>query len=332
LIGRLRSMPEVENAALTSLVPYSGISSGMSVQAAGRPRGEDVAFGTRYVIGDGYFDSLRLPLLRGREFTAAEAGFDGGPRVAIINEPLARRLFPDGDALGRNIQFTANDPAEEPVLMEIVGIASGTRHELEDRSPTQQLYLPFGQAYVPDMYVHLRIDERVADPSTLIDTVRNEIRAVDAALPVLTLTTLRDFLDENFDLWLIQLPGQLFMWFGVGALFMALVGVYGVTAFLVSRRTREIGVRLALGATRARLTRQIVREGAGVTLVGVVLGLVLAAAVGELLSSMLYEVSAMDPLVFVGATVFLASAAMLACWLPVRRASRIEPTVALRYE
>jgi putative ABC transport system permease protein len=322
-------LPNVETAALTSQVPFSGVTFDISgVQRAGQANTEESVTAWQYVVSDGYFDTLRLPLLRGREFTAAEAAAGGEPRVGIIDETLALQLFDDRDAVGRQIQFPSQDGP--PRVIEIVGVAPGTRQGLGQTS--SHVYLPSSQPYRTNVYVHLRIDERVADPRTLLESIRNEIQRIDPALPVLDLTTLRDFVAEEFEIWVVRTAGRLFTWLGAAAVFMAFVGVYGVTMFLTSRRTREIGVRMALGATRERIMRQIVREGLGVTFAGVALGLVLAIAVARLLSSMLYEVSAIDPVVFIGATALLVVAATLASYLPVRRASRVHPTTALRYE
>jgi predicted lysophospholipase L1 biosynthesis ABC-type transport system permease subunit len=182
------------------------------------------------------------------------------------------------------------------------------------------------------LYVHLRVDSQMADPEALLPSVRTAIREVDPDLPILTLATLRDLFDRNPNLWIVRFGGLLFLWLGLAALALALVGIYGVTAFLISRRTREFGVRMALGASRQRLTRQILCEHSATAALGLVIGIIFAGLAGQILSSLLYEVDAADPAVFIVATAVLGAAATLAAWLPVRRASRIEPTAALRYE
>jgi len=285
-----------------------------------------------YVIGDDYFEALRLPVLQGRGFNAAEASFGAGAAVAIVDEPLASRLFPEAGALGRHLQLEGRTPGAEPIVMEVVGVVPGIRHRFNDQTPPPHLYVPFGQRYGANMHVHVRVAERVADPAALLETIRNEIRAVDPALPVLALKTMLDHRDESLFLWLVRAGGKLFSVMGILALFLALVGVYGVKAFVMARRTREIGVRMALGATGGDVLRQMVREGLTLTGAGLALGLLLAIGVGRLLSSMLYEVSAGAPLVFLGSTAVLAAAATLAAYVPARRATRIEPTVALRHE
>jgi putative ABC transport system permease protein len=185
---------------------------------------------------------------------------------------------------------------------------------------------------MPGMYLLIRVNAGVADAAALLDAIRAEIRAIDSSLPVLRMTTMREFRDANLYLWFTRFGGQLLALLGVLALFLALIGLYGVKAFLMARRTREIGVRMALGATREVLLRQMMRENLASTVAGLIVGLALAVGVGKVLESLLYEVSATDPWVFFGATAFLACAAAFATWLPVERALRVEPSVALRNE
>jgi len=331
VLERVRAVPEIADASIASLVPFSGITHDVWVQRAGAPSGESTAFGYYSVIGDDYFNALDAPMLRGRSFTAAEAASDTGPRVAIVSEPLARRLFPDADALGRQIQV-APDAGEKAVALEIVGIAPGLPAADFDPAPRQHLYVPFGQAYTPGMSMLVAARETVADPARLLDTIRNEIREVDPALPVLSLMTMREYRDKNWSLWFTRIGGQLFTLLGLVALFMAMVGLYGMIAFLMERRTREIGIRMALGATRGAVLRQVMRESMRLTAVGIALGLALALGAGQVLSSQLYGVSPADPWVLLGASSLLALAAIVAAWLPASRALRVQPSAALRHE
>jgi ABC-type antimicrobial peptide transport system permease subunit len=217
--------------------------------------------------------------------------------------------------------------------MEVVGVAAGTPGADYDPDPTSpHVYVPFGQSYLPQMHVLVAVNEQVADPEELLPTIRGEIREVDPALPMLTLTTMRGVRDGNWSLRLLDIGGRVFTLLGVLALCIALVGLYGVKAFLMSRRTHEIGVRMALGATRGDVLREMLRESLVLTAAGLVVGWALALAAGEILSSLLYEVSARDPWVFLGASACLAVAATVASWLPVRDALRVEPSTALRHE
>jgi ABC-type antimicrobial peptide transport system permease subunit len=216
--------------------------------------------------------------------------------------------------------------------MEIVGVAPGLPGSDFDSAPRQHLYVPFGQAYEAGVSLLVAVREHVADPARVLEAIRNEIRAVDASLPVLSLMTMRDYRDKNWTLWFTRIGGQLFTLLGLVALFLALVGLYGIMAFLMSRRTREIGIRMALGATRRAVLRHVMRESLLMIAIGVAVGLCLALATGQLLSSMLYGVSAADPLILLGASALLASAAATASWLPVNRALRAQPSAALRHE
>ena len=332
VMERLRSLPEIENAALSSIVPFGSVTSTRGVQPAGPADPEAAIPAHYYIIGDEYFESLRLPVLRGRGFTAAEARANSGAVVGILDEPLAKRLFPESDALGQRVQIPSRISGAEPVVIEVVGVVPGVRHQFWDKTPSPHLYVPFGQRYAANMHIHLAVAQGVADQSALLEKVRKEIRTIDSALPVLTLKTMLDHRDESLFLWLVRAGGKLFSVLGLLALFLALVGVYGVKAFVMARRTREIGIRMALGATRREVLWQMVREGSALTAAGLALGLLLAIGVAQLLSSMLYEVSSSDPLVFLGSTILLAAAATLAAYLPARRATRVEPTVALRHE
>jgi predicted permease len=332
VLERLRAVPRVEGAGMTSLVPLSGITNSEWVQPAGLPPDEGRAYALRTVISDGYFEALRLPILRGRNFTSLEITSADGPRVAIVDERLAERLFPDADALGRHVQPASRDPARQPTVMEIVGIAPGTPGPDYDPAPAPHLYLPFGQNYSAAMHVIVGVDAGVPNPSALLETIRNEIRGIDASLPVLSLLTMRDLRDRNWNLWLARMGGRLFTLLGGLAVFLATVGLYGAKAFLMASRTHEIGVRMALGASRGDVLKQMMRESAAVIVVGLGMGLLLALAAAQVLRGFLYEISATDPWVLLGASVSLALAATVATWLPARHASRIEPTAALRNE
>lgn len=328
ILDRLRELPEVEGVGMTATVPFAGVVSMENVRPVGSPSDTGSHGTMRTTIGDGYFDSLRLPILRGRDFTFDEVYGQAARPVAIIDEPLARRLFPDSDALGRLIETGSS----EPVVMEIVGVAPGTPGADFDPTPTPHLYVPLGQGYAPTMNLVVGVSDRAADPARVLGAIREEIRAIDPALPLLGAATMREVRDRNWLMWFVRIGAQLFTLLGVLALFVAMVGLYGMKAFLISRRTREIGVRMALGATRKAVLRQMMRESMSLTLAGIGAGLVLAFALGRILASFLYEVSATDPWALLGATAFLAAAAALAAWLPVLKAVRIEPSSALRYE
>src|SRR6185503_751031 len=336
-LERTRALPGVESASLASLVPFDSVIMRRQVQTAGAGAPDDAPVAYSFVVADDYFRTLGLPVLAGRSFSAAEAFSAGGTLVAIVDEPLAERLFGGtGEALGRFIEFPSRMPHTAAVPVEIVGVVPGTRHRMTELAPSAHVYLPFGQVptaerFLSRMYLHVRATGGV-DPATLLEPVRNELMRVDSALPVLSLKTMVEHRDGGSFMWGVRAGGLVFSMLGGLALFLAVVGAYGVKAFLVTRRTREIGVRMALGATRGDVMRQMLRESLGLTVAGLLLGLLLAASVARLLSALLYGVDPIDPLVLTVSAAVLAAALLLAAYLPTRRATRIDPTTALRHE
>jgi predicted permease len=363
LNARLAALPGVEHVSISATVPFGITSSDKNVQRAGinpgaeaRPStaAEGLAFKAAWnSVGANYFSTVGLPVLRGRAFTEAEAT-QPGPRVAIIDEPLAKKLWPDGDALGQRVQYAGeNTPSaqrnggaaggtsaelskeEKPdETIEIVGIVPVTRHDLfANEEPDGSIYLPFARGFQSDVsfFVRFRSLAHGSEASTA-DLLRRTVRDVDPAIPIISLQTFAQYLDSNLDLWLVRAGAGLFSIFGGLALGLAVVGLYGVKAYSVARRTREIGIRMALGAGPAAVLRLIMGEGAIMLLSGIALGFVLAAATGKILSGILYEVGALDPIAFTAAPLLLAIAAFVATWLPARRAAALNPVEALRYE
>ena len=337
ILQRVRSTPGVQSAAFASAVPFGEISEGRQVQKAGTPpaspgQPEPGNDATYTIIGADYFETLRLPVLRGRGFTALEEESSGGTRIAIVDEPLARRLFGADDPVGRRVQFASRNgrPVEE---FEVVGVVAGVRDDMFDKTPEPHVYVPFGQNYRGGMIVHARLSTRsAAAEAAMVGTLRQEIRAADAGVPVIALKTLRQHREDGIMLWAVNTGAQLFAVFGGVALLLAVVGVYGVKSYLVSRRTREIGIRMALGATASDVLWLVLREGIVLTLSGVGVGLLLSWGIGRLLSGMLYEVSPLDPVVFAVAPLVLTVSALLASYVPARKATKVLPLTALRAE
>lgn len=335
-LERLRRLPGVEAASLASTVSFGPISTGRHVEAPAAAATSGGSVSAQYVVvGSDYFRALGLPILRGRDFSGAEEQSASGARPAIIDEPLARRLFDEADPVGQPIRFAAaagdGEPASEP--MEVVGVVPGLRHQLFDPAPVPHVYVPFGGSYQSGMNLHVRAAS--ADPAEegrLLETVRRELRAAAPDLPILSATTLRRYRDDSLPLWLVRTAARLFTLFGLVALLLAVVGIYGVKSYFVARRTREIGIRMALGATHRDVVRLVLREGSRLTAAGVAVGLALAYGAGRLVSSLLYQVSPTDPLIFGVAPLLLAASALLAAYVPARRATRVAPVTALRTE
>jgi len=360
---KFAALPGVEHASISSTVPFGMITLDKAVQRAGarvapgdKPAtaAEGLAFSANYdSVGADYFATVGVPLLRGRAFTVAEATQPGGPAVAIIDEALAKKLWPEGNALGQRIQF-ASDKAprgksnqgggvnmagdisgdiKPGETIEIVGIVAATRSALFQKEPGTAIFLPFARGYQGNVFFHVKFASLPPGSETAAsDLIRRTVRELDATLPILTLRTFAQHLDANISLWLVRAGAALFSVFGGLALGLAVVGVYGVKAYAVARRTREIGIRMALGAEPSAVLWMILREAAFMLTSGIVIGLLLAIGTGKLVSNMLYEVGALDPVAFTVAPLVLAAAALLACYIPARRATQISPITALRTE
>jgi predicted permease len=353
VLDRVRGIPGVRSASFSSIVAFGGMTEGKTVQKAGtapergkdgRPAGVSVV---SYIIGTDYFRTLGLPLVRGREFTAAEEQDTGAPAVAIIDEPLAQKLFGRENPVGQQIRIpgredalpvdgngiVVNDSKAGPQLLEVVGVVPGLRHDLFDKAPVAHIYVPFGRQFRSGMSVHVRLaSTSPAAQAAGIQAIRRELRAADERLPVLDLQTMAHFRDTSVMFWSVKAAAALFAVFGLVAVFLAVVGLYAVKAYVVARRTREIGIRMALGSTPRTVLWLVLKEGLVLTAAGLVVGFWMAAGIGMLAGSMLYEVSPFDPVVFVAAPLLLAAVSLAASYLPALRATRIQPTVALRME
>ena len=334
-LARVRALPGIASAALAATVPFGDFHEGHSVERVGGPARPDLparVSADYRVIGSQYFNALNLPMVRGREFTEAEELSSAAPRVAIVDERLARQLFGADDPLGQMIRYTER-PGETTKnngeAMEIVGIAAPIRDELFDREAGPAIYEPWGRNYRGNMFVHARAAQAGTERD-LLQAIRATIRGYDPRLPIVQATTMQAFHDRSIELWAVRAGGRMFLIFGLLALMLAVVGLYGVKSYIVSQRTREIGIRMALGARPADVMAMVLKEGAMLSAVGVALGLPLAGLLGVAVSRLLYDVKPLDPVVFIAAPVSLALAALVATWLPARRATRVTPLTALR--
>jgi predicted permease len=323
LLARVSAQSGVESASLVRFAPLGLSYAQGQVVAEGQQRREG-DYGTNVgfnIVGPAYFRTLGTPLLRGREFTDADR--EGSTRVAVVNESLAETLWPGEDPLGKRVSF---EGAAGPFL-EVVGVARDVKYRsLGDRA-RPYIYQPVLQTYEPKMTLVVRT---AGDPRSLAGTVREQIHALDANVPVADVKTL----EEQFDLSL--LPARVAAWtlggFGLLALALAAVGVYGVVSYSVAQRTREIGVRVALGAQARDVLRLVLGEGLFVVGIGIAIGLLLALAATRVVAGFLYGVGATDPVTFVGVPLVLGAVALAASLVPARRATKVDPMVALRYE
>ncbi|HEY2801778.1 MAG TPA: ABC transporter permease [Chthoniobacterales bacterium] len=347
LSEKFAALPGVEAASISALVPFGDRSIQRTVRPAGAPAipGAEEIVPSWNSVGAKYFTAAGLPILRGRAFTAAEANEPGGPPVAIIDEVLAKKLWPNANALGHQIEFpkvegaAPDNPKDhsgaigrgEPI--EIVGIVPETKTRLFEQQQNGALYVPFARGFQGDAFFFVRFASFAAkDEAATASLLRQTALSVDPVLPILELRTFAKHMDANPQLWIVRAGAGLFSIFGALALALAVVGIYGVKTYSVARRTREIGIRMALGAQRRAVLWLILREGLTMIAAGLVMGFLLAIGTGKIVSSILFEVSPLDPFAFTFAPVLLALAALVATWLPARRATRITPMEALRNE
>ena len=320
---RVAALPGVEAATLASPLPLDAFSTTVAVEPDGYevPADESPPRVFASAVAPGYFEALGTRLERGRAFDAGDGR--EAPRVAVVNHAFAERFWPGAEAVGK--RFRLGDPERTPVT--VVGVAADGKYLTLAEAPRPYLYFPLDQRYQSQARVVLRAR---GDPAALIPAVEAEVRWLDPDLPVYGAKTGAAHLHRSLAAHqgLVAITG----FFGVLAALLSAIGVFGVMSYFVSQRTREIGIRMALGAARRDVLRMILRRGLAQTLVGVAAGLALALAAGQRLSGLLLDVSARDPLTFTLVPLGVAAVALLAAFLPARRASRAEPLAALRHE
>ncbi|MDQ3175213.1 MAG: ABC transporter permease [Acidobacteriota bacterium] len=325
LIERISSMPGVESASLARNVPLNGsnMELGINVEGHEPPNGRR-SFDTDFnAVSPKYFASLGIPLLRGRDFNKADK--KESPSVAVINEMMADRFWPGQDALGKRLFL---GPLADGTPLEIVGIVKDGKYRTLGEDPRPYLYLAFEQEYSPQMTLHLRTAR--GNAAHVLAGLREEVAQMDRSVPLLDVMPLTQAIGVS--LIPIKVAATLAGLFGLVGVLLAAVGIFGVVSFAVAQRTREIGIRIALGAQARDVLMLIVGQGMRLALAGIPVGLLAAIAVSRLLASLLYGISATDAVTFVGVALLLALVALIACYVPARRATRVDTLVALRYE
>jgi predicted permease len=274
-------------------------------------------------VGAGYFAAFGLPVLSGRTFTPQDN--ERAPKVAVINETMARRFFPTESAIGRHFGF-GDDPTHSGDY-EIIGIVKNAKYESLRERPHAAAYFPHSQnvTYLPNLEVRFS-----GDAAQITQQVRQAIQEVARDVPIGEVSTLAEEVDNSVSKY--RLVAQLSAFFGLLAVFLVGIGVYGLFSYTVARRTNEIGVRMALGAKPSEIMEMVLTEGALLTFLGLIIGLSVSLGLTRLLSSFLFDVGPNDPLTFGLATIFLILVSLMACYIPARRATRVDPIVALRYE
>lgn len=325
LLEEVRGLPGVESAGAISTLPLSGFGSSGSFQIEGRvlPPGESSPHGARWRATPGYFETLRIPLLRGRFFTDEDTA--ESPGVVIIDENLARKYWPGEDPLGKRLGFEGG--LDSPRWREIVGIVGHVKHEALEGESRAQYYIPQSQS--PQRHLFL-VARSSGDPASLTGAVRGSIRKLDPDLPAALVRSMEQMVSDS--LARRRFSTLLLGIFAFIALGLAAVGIYGLTSYSVSQRTHEVGIRMALGAGKGEILAMVVRQGMVFTVAGVVIGLAGALGLTRFLSGLLFGVQPTDPLTFLTVSLFLLAVALLACLIPARRATRLDPMAALRYE
>jgi putative ABC transport system permease protein len=326
-VERLASLPGVESVALASTVPISGNDELYSIEFEGRPPlppGQGVS-ALYYLVSPGYFETMGIPIVQGRAFTDADR--DGTPRVAIVNDEFVRLHYPGDNPIGRRIRMGR----DSTIAREIVGVVGSVKHYgLDDRAQAQ-MYEPFAQMPATTMNFLLKTS---VDPTSLTASVRRQIQQVDPEQPVIGIATLEDLVAGSTAQPRVQ-TALLGLFAGV-ALVLAAVGLYGVMSYVVSQRTREIGIRMALGARGGSVLALVLRQALALTAAGLIVGagaaVVTARALSSTLEPMLFQVDPADATVMLAVSAGLAAVAILATLMPARRAVRVDPIRALRAE
>jgi len=320
----MQSLPGVESAGAVSFLPFAAPHAGTLVEIEGRPKlPPGQGLGTGVMVSDvNYFRTMQVPLKRGRLFTDQEAA--EMCHVVVVNEAFARTNFPGEDPLGKRVTiYMKND--NQPC--EIVGVVGDSKHMNLDAEVKPMSYWPHPELTYSGMTLVLRTQ---GEPTAIANAARGVIRTLDPEQPVADVRTMESLIGTSvararFNTLLLTI-------FAIVALLLASLGIYGVMAYSVAQRTHEIGVRMALGASGRGVLRLVVRKGMTLALAGVAIGVAASFALTRLMETLLFNVSATDPLTFAGIPLLLAFVALLACLIPARRAAKVDPMVALRYE
>ena len=322
LLHRVKTLPGVDSVAITTALPLSTFEAASSYTVEGQPLPSDgsLPIANWRVVSPEYFQVLSIPVIQGRTFT--ERDNTEAPTVIIINQNMARSVFPNQDPIGRRITVGA-----EKSPSQIVGVVGDVRHSGLDAEPKPEMYVSFLQTARAAYTVAVRTK---VDPSSMVASVRNEIQGIDKDQPISGVKTMNEMRAES--LAQVRFNTLVLSVFAALGLILAAVGIYGVASYSVTQRTHEIGIRMALGAQPKSVLKMVLRQGMVLALIGVALGLIASYAVTGVMRSLLFGVTATDPITFVIVALVLAAVALLANYIPARRATRVDPLIALRYE
>ena len=317
LLAKLGALPGVQSATLTDAIPLGLVRNTEMVKLEGYvPRPREAMDVRSAAVGPDYLQTMRIPLLAGREFTSRDT--DDSEKVAIVNQALVNRYWPHQEAIGRRVWAMGH-------WSTVVGVARNSDYDQLNENPRPFLYLPLFQDYTSHPIIHVRVN---GDPLVFAPAVEKAIHELNADLPVFDVDSLVSRVQVASTNQ--RIAGTFVGAFGLLALILAAVGIYGVVAYRTRQRTHEIGIRMALGARRADVFRLVMSQGARLTLIGVVLGVAVSLAVTRFLRGVLFGVAPSDALTFVSVACLLGIVALLACYIPARRATKVDPMVALR--
>jgi putative ABC transport system permease protein len=324
LLQQLNDVPGVKSAAIATQLPYGEDATTRNLLIEGIPQQPgEIRLINSESINSEYFRTLRIPMLEGRNFSEQDGA--NSPRVAVISQKLAQRFWPAASAIGKRIQESGEGASQEWAT--IVGVVGDVHYDWNEREDYPAVYIPYKQAPRSDSYIALRAER---DPLALVAAARGAVESIDPDLPVSSIKTFDRLISESIVgfSYVAAMMGIL----GVIALVLGSVGVYGVMAYSVVERTHEIGMRLALGAQPREILKLMLSRGAILTGLGLLIGLPLSFIVASILASLFFGVSSTDVSIFATVPVLLSAISILACCIPARRAMRVDPMVALRYE
>jgi putative ABC transport system permease protein len=325
LESRVRALPGIQSVSLAASVPMGSTLGSQSVYIEGRPvkSGERAPGAFFNDVDAPYFDTLRIRILLGRAFTDADS--ETSPLVAIVNETMARHFWPGEDPIGKRFSLISDSGP----FAEIVGVARDGKYRILAEDPQPYFYVPLTQHFTAQRTLQIRSS---MSPESLAPIVQHEIQALDANSPIEEIQTMKESLGGTLGYFIFRLGASLAASMGLLGLLLAVVGVYGVVSYAATQRTQELGIRMALGASPRQILALLLKQGARLVAAGLLFGLIGAWALTRAMSSMLFGVSPSDPVTYLSVAALLSSITLLACWIPARRAMRVDPMVALRYE